>query len=70
MLTADERIENAEAALVDLSNKYNERATDDEIEAVRSEIFDEDLKDLLNRILALEKTLGIVSEIIATAQGK
>jgi len=70
MLTADERIENAEAALVDLSNKYNERATDDEIEAVRSEIFDEDLKDLLNRILALEKTLGIISEIIATAQGK
>lgn len=70
MLTADERIENIESALVDLSNKYNERATDDELEAVRSEIFDEKLRDLNNEVLTLKRTLEMIKEILATAQGK
>jgi len=69
MLTPSERIGNIESAIVDLTNKYNQRATDDELEAVRSKIFDEDIETLKSNILTLERTLVIIKEILTTAQG-
>jgi chromosome segregation ATPase len=68
--TFTERIENIGAALTDLTNKYNtEAATDDELEAVRVEIF-EQIQQLKEEVEALEKTLAIVEDIIAAAQGR
>lgn len=70
MLTANERITNIEAAIVGLTNKYNVRATDDELEAVRSEVFDIDIQSLFDTVTILEETIKIVRETISTAQGK
>ena len=69
MLTAMQRVETIEQALVDLNNKYEQRATDDELEAVLVEIFDEKLVDLSDEVLSITRQLEMIREIIATAQG-
>ena len=68
MLTLEERLDNIESMLVQLVNDSKNLATDDELDAVVTQIFDT-IDSLEDRVSALKNNLAIVKEILAAATG-
>jgi uncharacterized protein YhjY with autotransporter beta-barrel domain len=68
MLTPDERISNLEAIVVKLTNDTSDLATFDELDAVVTQLFD-DQDALSQRILALGNNIDIVKQTISQRQG-
>ena len=66
MLTVTERLDNIEALLTNIFNRYNKLATDDELGAVSDEIFDE-IDSLRTRIKVMEENTNMVKNIIDPA---
>jgi hypothetical protein len=68
-LTFDERMDALEALMTRVANDASDLATDDEIDAVVTQIFDETIQDLRDRTTALKNNLDIVERTISTANG-
>ena len=62
-LTFDERMTLLEQAVVSIQNRVNSTGSIDELEAVRSEIF-ETLEEYKRRVASLEKNLVMINNII------
>ena len=67
-LTFDERMDRIESLAVKISNDFGKIRTEDELDAVVDQVFDE-LDDLENRLKALETNLDMVNATISTANG-
>jgi len=67
-ITFDERMTNIETLVVKIFNDFRKLRTEDELDAVVEQVFDE-LNDLENRIAALRNNLEMVKKIIPTANG-
>jgi len=69
MLTFDERMDNLEALLSIVAFKYsNEIATDDELDAAVTEIWDR-VDSIKHRTKVIENALAATREILSTANG-
>jgi len=68
MLTNDERIKNLEASVVKLKHDTDDLATDDELDAVVTQVFDKQ-EELASRIQTLKHNMALVKEILSSAQG-
>jgi hypothetical protein len=68
MITSNKRIGNHEANVVQLYNQIKELATDDELDAVITQLFSKQ-EDLRDRITILEDNLTLVQDVLNTAQG-
>ena len=67
-LTLSERIERIKALIIKATIEVNQLRSEDELDAVVSNVFDE-LQDLENRVIALENNLDMVEMTISTANG-
>ena len=65
----EERIETLEALIVKVTNEVNKLRTQDELGAVREQIFDTGITDLRNRIAAIRNNLAMVMKIIEETNG-
>ena len=68
MLTFSERMDNLEALLSAISFEYSKIATDDELDAAVTEIWDR-VDSVKERTKVIENTLNINREILSTANG-
>jgi len=68
MLIINERISNFEANIVKIYHDIKELATDDEIDAVITQLFS-DLNKLEDQITTLENNLTLIHDVLKTAQG-
>lgn len=68
-LTFENRMNNLEALAVKVSNDVNNLATDDELDAIVTQIFDDIIGDLTTRIAAAKNTLDIVERTISITNG-
>lgn len=69
MLSFDDRADNIEALMVQVYNDTMKLATDDELDAVVTQIFDQGIEILQCRIEAVKNNLDIVERIISAATG-
>lgn len=68
MLTPDERMDNIEAIVVQMTNDYKDLATFDELDAIVEEVFDKQ-EELADRINSLKNNTDIVRTILSQATG-
>ena len=69
MLSFDDRADNIEALMVQVYNDTMKLATDDELDAVVTQIFNNGIEVLRARIEAVKNNLDIVERIISAATG-